>query len=171
VTAVVDLFAGQEKRQDTFTITNEQQMSIEGGTGVRNVLTITDEQFVRNMNAVQKRHNLPATDDLQGCNFCVEMETGTGKTYVYTKTIFELHRQYGFTKFIVVAPSVAIREGVYKSFQITAGHFAAERYDSLGYERDFLCVCFSVFLKRAIHIDTDSDYFQYSERVQRSGAS
>lgn len=61
VAAVVDLFAGQEKRQDTFTITNEQQLNIDGGTGVRNVLTIMDEQFVRNMNAVQKRHNLPVT--------------------------------------------------------------------------------------------------------------
>ena len=54
------------------------------------------------------------------------METGTGKTYVYTKTIFELNRKYGFTKFIIVVPSVAIREGVYKSFQMTQEHFAEE---------------------------------------------
>jgi type III restriction enzyme len=128
VTAVVDLFAGQERRQDTFTITNEQQLSIDGGTGVRNVLTLTDEQVVRNMNAAQKRFSLPLTGD-ETRSFCVEMETGTGKTYVYTKTIFELHKQYGFTKFIVVVPSVAIREGVHKSFEITADHFAAA-YDN-----------------------------------------
>jgi type III restriction enzyme len=126
VTAVVDLFRGQEKRQDTFTIVNEQQLNLDAGLGVGNALTIPDEQLVANMNEVQKRHSLPLTADLSGNQFCVEMETGTGKTYVYTKTIFELHKQYGFTKFIVVVPSVAIREGVYKSFQITAEHFAAQ---------------------------------------------
>lgn len=63
------------------------------------------------------------TDDLEGKQFSVEMETGAGKTYVYTKTIFELNKRFGFTKFIIVVPSVAIREGVYKSFQITREHF------------------------------------------------
>ncbi|MDR1410420.1 MAG: DEAD/DEAH box helicase family protein [Oscillospiraceae bacterium] len=129
VTAVVDLFRGQEKRQDTFTITNEQQLNFDAGLGVGNALTIPDAQITANMNEIQKRHSLPLTADLSGNQFCVEMETGTGKTYVYTKTIFELHKQYGFTKFIVVVPSVAIREGVYKSFQITAEHFAAQ-YDN-----------------------------------------
>ncbi len=62
--------------------------------------------------------------------FCIEMETGTGKTYVYTKTIFELNRKYGFTKFIIVVPSVAIREGVYKSFQVTQEHFGLQ-YDNV----------------------------------------
>ncbi|MDR0821422.1 MAG: DEAD/DEAH box helicase family protein [Oscillospiraceae bacterium] len=129
VNAVVDLFRGQDKRRDTFTITNELQLDIDGGLGVRNALTLTDEHLADNMREVQKRHSLPLTDDLAGNHFCVEMETGTGKTYVYTKTIFELNKQYGFTKFIVVVPSVAIREGVYKSFQITAEHFA-EQYDN-----------------------------------------
>jgi type III restriction enzyme len=128
VAAIVDLFKGAEKRRDTFTITNETQMTIDEGLGVGNALTLTDEQFAANMNAVQKRLSLPiSSDDTR--QFCVEMETGTGKTYVYTKTIFELHKQYGFTKFIVVVPSVAIREGVYKSFEITAEHFAAA-YDN-----------------------------------------
>ena len=76
------------------------------------------------MQAVQKRNSLPKTDTLAGNQFSIEMETGTGKTFVYTKTIFELHRQYGFTKFIIVVPSIAIREGVYKSLQITQEHFA-----------------------------------------------
>jgi len=136
VAAVVDLFRGQEKRQDTFTIVNERQINLDAGLGVGNALTIGDEQLLANMQAVQKRHSLPLTEDLGGRgeasiapSFCIEMETGTGKTYVYTKTIFELHKQYGFTKFIVVVPSVAIREGVYKSFQITADHFAAQ-YDN-----------------------------------------
>lgn len=129
VNAIVDLFRGQEKRQDTFTIINEQQLNLDAGLGVGNVLHIGDEQLIANMQEVQKRHSLPLTSDLTGNQFCIEMETGTGKTYVYTKTIFELHKQYGFTKFIVVVPSVAIREGVYKSFQITAEHFAAQ-YDN-----------------------------------------
>jgi type III restriction enzyme len=116
VSAVASLFDGQERRQDTFTITNSAQMSLTDNLGFCNVLTITDERLLANMNAVQKKHSLPVTSDLSGNRFCIEMETGTGKTYVYTKTIYELHKQYGFTKFIVVVPSVAIREGVYKSF-------------------------------------------------------
>jgi type III restriction enzyme len=127
VAAVVDLFRGHEKRGDTFTIMNEAQDSLDN-LGYSNTLTLSDEQITANMNAVQKRFSLPVTaDDTR--QFCVEMETGTGKTYVYTKTIFELNKQYGFTKFIVVVPSVAIREGVYKSFQITAEHFA-QSYDN-----------------------------------------
>jgi len=129
VNAIVDLFKGQEKRQDTFTIINEQQITLDNGLGFGNTLTISDGQLLSNMQDVQKRHSLPLTTELSGNQFCGEMETGTGKTYVYTKTIFELHKQYGFTKFIVVVPSVAIREGVYKSFQITAEHFAAQ-YDN-----------------------------------------
>jgi len=148
VNAVVDLFKGQPRRQDTFTITNETQLNIDAGLGFANVLTITDERLEANMQEVQRLHSLPVTTlgneeelKLDGSmlldgsfslngkkrtapHFNVEMETGTGKTYVYTKTIFELHAQYRFTKFIIVVPSVAIREGVYKSFQITAEHFA-----------------------------------------------
>jgi len=71
-----------------------------------------------------------SVEERQAPSFCVEMETGTGKTYVYTKTVFELNKRYGFTKFIIVVPSVAIREGVYKSLQITADHFGAE-YDNV----------------------------------------
>jgi type III restriction enzyme len=128
VNAIVDVFRGQSRRVDTFTIVNEAQLQIDAGLGVRNALELTDEQIVANMNEVQKRQGLPLTGDTSRA-FCVEMETGTGKTYAYTKTIFELHRQYGFTKFIVVVPSVAIREGMYKSFQITAEHFAGQ-YDN-----------------------------------------
>ncbi|MDR0305764.1 MAG: DEAD/DEAH box helicase family protein [Chitinispirillales bacterium] len=129
VNAVVDLFKGQPKRRDTFTITNEKQLNIDEGLGFANALTITNERITTNMQAVQRRFSLPVTEE-DSRHFCVEMETGTGKTYVYTKTIFELNKQYGFTKFIIVVPSVAIREGVYKSFQITADHFARD-YDEV----------------------------------------
>jgi type III restriction enzyme len=128
VNAVTSIFNGQNRRADTFTIVNEKQLNTDKGLGVRNVLELSDEQIIENMHEVQKRRSLPLTDDASR-HFCVEMDTGTGKTYVYIKTILELHKQYGFTKFIIVVPSVAIREGVYKSFQITAGHFAAQ-YDN-----------------------------------------
>jgi type III restriction enzyme len=74
--------------------------------------------LLANLKAVQKRHHLPLSDAVGERHFCVEMEAGTDKTYVYTKTMLELNRRYGFTKFIVVEPSVAIREGVLKSLQI-----------------------------------------------------
>ena len=129
VHAVVDVFKGQPRQQDTFTITNEKQLSLDAGLGFSNSLTIDNERIIANMQKIQRRFSLPVTTD-DSRHFCVEMETGTGKTYVYTKTIFELNKQYGFTKFIVVVPSVAIREGVYKSFQITAEHFARD-YDEV----------------------------------------
>ena len=130
VNAVVDLFAGQEHTRATFSVVEETQTSYLNELGVGNVLRISDEVLTDNMRAVQKRNLLPMTDNAASRQFCVEMETGTGKTYVYTKTIFELNRRYGFTKFIVVVPSVAIREGVFKSFQVTAEHFALQ-YDSV----------------------------------------
>jgi len=130
VNAVADLFAGQDKQTTTFSIVEEhRQTNIQTEYGVGNAMLIDDTALTSNMNAVQRRNNLPRTGDADG-QFCIEMETGTGKTYVYTKTIFELHRRYGFTKFIIVVPSVAIREGVYKSFQITADHFGAH-YDNV----------------------------------------
>lgn len=131
VNSVVDLFAGQEKDLATFSITQDTQMSlIQNDYGIGNALCIDEEALLNNMHEIQKRNNLPMSPELINRNFCIEMETGTGKTYVYTKTIFELNRRYGFTKFIIVVPSVAIREGVYKSFQITNDHFALQ-YDNV----------------------------------------
>lgn len=133
VSAIVDLFRGQEKRSTTFSIVQESQISLlQNDYGVGNGLFLSDTDILSNMGDIQRRSNLPVTDDLQGMQFSVEMETGTGKTYVYTKTIFELNKQYGFTKFIIVVPSVAIREGVYKSFEITKEHFALQ-YDNVPY--------------------------------------
>ena len=132
VNAVVELFAGQERTHNTFSVEVGGQDSLFGNLGFGNVLRIDENALTENMQAIQKKNGLPLTDDAARMNFCVEMETGTGKTYVYSKTIFELNRQYGFTKFIIVVPSVAIREGVYKSFQITKEHFGLE-YDNIPY--------------------------------------
>lgn len=129
VDAVADLFIGQEKKTAAFSLVGDDQPTLlETQYGIGNALLIDDETMLANMRAVQKRNHLPlseqfSTPNSQPLQFCVEMETGTGKTYVYTKTIFELNKRFGFTKFIIVVPSVAIREGVYKSFQITQEHF------------------------------------------------
>ena len=132
VNAVVDLFIGQEKTQSTFSVMDDRQTTFLNELGQGNALYIDQETLTANMHAVQKRNSLPLTDIAGNMQFCIEMETGTGKTYVYTKTIFELHRKYGFTKFVIVVPSVAIREGVYKSFQVTQEHFGLQ-YDNVPY--------------------------------------
>ncbi len=99
------------------------------GAGFRNAeLQISEADVLENIQAVQRGQNLPVSEALvktkvSRFNLDVEMETGTGKTYVYIKTIFELNQRYGWSKFIIVVPSIAIREGVYKSLQITADHF------------------------------------------------
>ncbi|HKG80290.1 MAG TPA: DEAD/DEAH box helicase family protein [Pyrinomonadaceae bacterium] len=94
---------------------------------------ISLSQVLENVRAVQQVQNLPVSESLipdtkTGCpiNLTIEMETGTGKTYCYIKTMFELNRQYGWSKFIVVVPSIAIREGVNESFKSTADHFLEE---------------------------------------------
>lgn len=131
VNAVCALFDGQQRETSTFSMERSgNQMRLFQDVGVANTLYLNDEDIVENMKAVQRKNLLPQTDDLQGRQFSIEMETGTGKTYVYTKTVYELNRLYGFTKFIIVVPSVAIREGVYKSLQITQEHFSA-LYDNV----------------------------------------
>ncbi len=129
--SIVDVFKGQETCQTNFTVAalgDDPQMSLafEGESsdlGVGNRLRLLEEDILKNVRAVQLRNGLAQSAGLDGMNFTVEMETGTGKTYVYLRTVFELHRAYGFNKFIIVVPSVAIKEGVYKSLQITEEHF------------------------------------------------
>ena len=87
------------------------------------IIVFLDDELLENINHIQLRNGLPKSTDIQGRNFTVEMETGTGKTYVYIRTIYELNKLYGFTKFIIVVPSVAIREGVNKSLEIMEEHF------------------------------------------------
>lgn len=145
VESVVDCFAGQlntagltyridpgiSKAQKKAAATGQKGFAYEEEqqTGFRNPdLQLTDAQLLTNIHAVQRRQNLPLSDKLvssAGCkvNLDVEMETGTGKTYCYVKTFFEMNKRYGWTKFIVVVPSIAIREGVLKSLEITAEHF------------------------------------------------
>ena len=90
-------------------------------------LQLTDDQLLQNIRSLQQESNIHQSDALVAplgrVSLDVEMETGTGKTYVYIKTMFELNRRYGWSKFIVVVPSIAIREGVKKTFEITADHF------------------------------------------------
>lgn len=97
-------------------------------TGYKNaVLELSDEQLLHNIQKLQSENNIKQSDSLSRelgrCSLDIEMETGTGKTYVYIKTMFELNKRYGWSKFIVVVPSIAIREGVKKSFEITTDHF------------------------------------------------
>ena len=97
-------------------------------TGYKNeAVELSDEQLLHNIQTLQSQNNIKLSaslvKDLGRCSLDIEMETGTGKTYVYIKTMFELNKKYGWSKFIVVVPSVAIREGVNKPFAITTDHF------------------------------------------------
>ncbi len=149
VEAVVKVFAGQGYSEKTsyirdvgkVTTTAQRQMQFANDlaetddwydpmndTGYKNAtLELSDEQLLRNIQNLQNENNIKQSaklnKDLGRCSLDIEMETGTGKTYVYIKTMFELNKRYGWSKFIVVVPSIAIREGVKKSFEITTDHF------------------------------------------------
>jgi type III restriction enzyme len=121
IEAVCDLFRGQESCRTEFTVTRDvpaSQMALafaHNELGVGNRLQLLDGEILKNLHDIQLRNGLPPSPVLASGDFTVEMETGTGKTYVYLRTIFELNKRYGFTKFVIVVPSVAIKEGVYKS--------------------------------------------------------
>jgi type III restriction enzyme len=127
--AVCSLFQGQEICRSEFTVSKETRFgaeTLEGldtTLGVGNKLKLLDDEIHTNLKDIQLHNGLRPSETLASGDFSVEMETGTGKTYVYLRTIFELNRRYGFTKFVIVVPSVAIKEGVYKSLQITEEHF------------------------------------------------
>lgn len=128
IEAVCDLFRGQEICRTEFTVTKSALGGVylpgmESDLGIGNRLTLLDDELHRNLKAIQLRNGLRPSDSLASGDFTIEMETGTGKTYVYLRTILELNKLYGFTKFVIVVPSVAIKEGVYKSLQITEEHF------------------------------------------------
>lgn len=137
VEAVADCFAGQPKREGlNYRMDPGRVMDASGQAvaaletaGFKNAdLALTPGQILENIQAVQRRQNLPLSAALVKTKVCdinldVEMETGTGKTYCYVKSMFELNARYGWSKFIVVVPSIAIREGVHKSLEITAQHF------------------------------------------------
>jgi type III restriction enzyme len=124
ISSIVDIFRGQAIKAANFTVSLDDQVKMhETDLGIGNLLELTDEELLSSVKDIQMRNGLPKSTDINNHNFTIEMETGTGKTYVYTRTIYELNKNYGFTKFIIVVPSVAIREGVYKSLQITKEHF------------------------------------------------
>ena len=135
VSAVVDCFKGQvfhangnRYRVDPGRV-NDKQMNLDD-SGFRNAdISLTSTELLENIQAVQRESSLPISAGLVSTkvspiNLDIEMETGTGKTYCYIKTMFELNAKYGWSKFIIVVPSIAIREGVYKSLSITAEHFS-----------------------------------------------
>ena len=140
VEAVVRVFAGQGLHDSVSYIRDlgKQKSGVQlhldmldedvGDSGYKNEeIYLTDDQLLSNIQQLQNENNIKQSTklvtDLGRCSLDVEMETGTGKTYVYIKTMFELNKRYGWSKFIVVVPSIAIREGVRKSFEITADHF------------------------------------------------
>lgn len=154
VAAFVDLFEGQTLEQIDFAIeagavgTGQQASLLQNELGLGNAITISDAAIYDNLVKVQERNDIDpiakeADFTKHGMNFSVEMETGTGKTYVYLRTIFTLNQKYGFKKFIIVVPSVAIREGTLKTFEITAAHFS-EKFN--------------------INIKKDSTYFVYNSQ-------
>lgn len=150
VKAVVDCFAGQPLKTNRFTLERSKDIlrkakqasagGVQGAAfdadmlediGYRNSnIQIPESQVFKNILEVQRRNDLTESSQIQrppnaqlGYNLTIEMETGTGKTYTYIRTMYELHRHYGWSKFIVIVPSIAIREGVFKSFEVTQDHF------------------------------------------------
>ncbi|QHS56809.1 DEAD/DEAH box helicase family protein [Mucilaginibacter sp. 14171R-50] len=149
VKAVVECFIGQPLETTRFTLERsanivrkakaaargENLLELEDDVlesiGYRNrPLQLTDNQVLKNIQQVQLSNDLFESDKIErprglklGYNFTIEMETGTGKTYTYIRTMYELHKNYGWSKFIIIVPSIAIREGVYKSFEVTQEHF------------------------------------------------
>lgn len=130
--AVVDVFSDQPLLTSTYMIDSGdgRETLLDDFTGWRNepiIPGLTDSKILENINTIQKENNIKVSEKLEGrYNLTIEMETGVGKTYTYIKTMYELNKKYGWSKFIVVVPSVAIREGVHKSFEITQDHFAEE---------------------------------------------
>ncbi len=138
IDAVVDVFDGQPLAAGTFEVRLDSPEQLAGWTelGIGNHLALDDEAVLANLLGVQARNQIAPSNVLETLpssdpsgqpttfhNFSVEMETGTGKTYVYLRTIFELHQRYGYSKFIIVVPSVAIREGVMASVRMMHEHF------------------------------------------------
>ena len=150
VNAIVDCFEGQPLKANRFTLERSKELirkakqvaigSVQAAVfeeevlaeiGYRNSpLQIMDSQVLKNIQSVQRQNGLNESASIErpkgvklGYNLTIEMETGTGKTYTYIRTMYELHKHYGWSKYIVIVPSIAIREGVYKSFQVTQDHF------------------------------------------------
>lgn len=134
--AVVDVFAGQpyltpsymmDKGSGHYQYSLTEEADFTGWSNQKIVPELNDRLILEHINTIQRANQIKPSTKLEGrFNLTIEMETGVGKTYTYIKTMYELNRAYGWSKFIVVVPSIAIREGVYKSFQVTQEHFAEE---------------------------------------------
>ena len=137
--AVVDVFAGQpyltpsymmDRGTGTFQIGMNEEQDYTGWSNQKIVPELSDHLILEHIQKIQRTNQIQPSSKLEGrsdgFNLTIEMETGVGKTYTYIKTMYELNRAYGWSKFIIVVPSIAIREGVYKSFQMTQEHFAEE---------------------------------------------
>ncbi|WP_125754399.1 restriction endonuclease [Lacticaseibacillus baoqingensis] len=141
VNSVIQVFDGQRIKESNFTITDDApqgSLFASDGIGIGNRIIINEEQMLKNVAKAQILNGIVPSDSLFGNNaafpqFNIEMETGTGKTFVYLKTILELHKKYGFTKFVIVVPSVAIKEGVLKTFKITRSYFK-KQYSGVIYD-------------------------------------
>ncbi len=122
IKSITDLFEGQPLEDSimNFDLKEKQTSFIQG---VSNNLILSENQILENLQGIQSKNEIKVSDKLDGMHFSVEMETGTGKTYVYLRSIYELNKLYNFKKFVIVVPSVAIREGVLKNLEITHEHF------------------------------------------------
>ena len=138
INSIVNIFEGQEICQSNFTVTgiNDNLLTYQNDLGIGNRLELLDDEILSNVQQIQLKNGLPQTKgvkDIKTMDFSVEMETGTGKTYVYLKTIFEMNKKFGFTKFIIVVPSIAIKEGTNKTLEITNEHFKG-LFDNVNYD-------------------------------------
>src|SRR5690625_3416421 len=147
INAVVDLFKGQTTKEANFTVaTVTTQLRFDESTiGIGNKLELTNEELLENLQEVQERNGLKQSTVLNDdpyLEFEIDMETGTGKTYTFIRTMMELNKNYGFKKFVIVVPSLAIKEGIYHSLQATEEHmknlYANEVYDYFVYDSDYL---------------------------------
>src|SRR5690625_2303293 len=147
INAVVDLFKGQTPKEANFTVapTSAQMAMDESSIGIGNKLDLTNEELLLNLKEVQERNGLKQSNELipnPYLEFEVDMETGTGKTYVFIRTMMELNKKYGFKKFVIVVPSLAIKEGIHHSLKTTESHmnslYSNEVYDYFVYNSDRL---------------------------------
>ena len=141
INAIVDIFQGQEVCEANFTVYSpeflaKQQNFAFNEIGYGNRLTLSEGKLLENVQNIQLANGLKPSERAEvnrnHLDFTIEMETGTGKTYVYLRSIMELYRKYGFSKHIIVVPSIPIKEGVYKSLEITKEHFQ-QLYDNINY--------------------------------------
>lgn len=130
IKSITDLFEGQPMEDSILEFNLKEEGKLDLINGVSNNLILSKDQILSNLQSIQITNEIEQSTKLDGMHFSVEMETGTGKTYVYLRSIYELNKLYGFKKFVIVVPSVAIREGVLKNLEITHDHFQ-NLYDNI----------------------------------------